>query len=420
MENYTIVLFILGLIILLTALAERIKFSSPILLILAGIVISFIPNFEPVHIDSEIIFLLFLPPLLYDAAVKIPQADFRENFPTISALAFGLVFITTLGIAVVARYLIPGMDWHTSFLLGAILAATDAVAAIGITKNLGLSHKASVILEGESLLNDASALVAYKFALASVMGAVFVWWKAGLNFLFLIGGGILAGFVVAFIMSFLLRIVKNNAVAVNGFLLLSPFVTYLLAEEFHVSGVIAVVVLGFLISQKAKAHLSNEVKKQSDNIWDIVIFMLNGLIFILIGLELKDVILNLDFYSVFMYCFYALIITLVALFIRTWRIFFQRKRLQKALAHPNIKNKGPIISENMLMSFEEGIIISLSGMRGIISLAIAFAIPDTLSNGMAFPMRGAILFITFMVILYSVVGQGLILPVVIKHFNKKL
>lgn len=418
MEHYTIILFILGLIILLTSLAERFNWSSPIFLILSGIGLSFVPGFQPIQIESEIIFLLFLPPLLYDAAIKIPQKDLKEHFSTISSLAFGLVFITTLGIGLLSRYMIPGMTWSLAFLIGSILAATDAVAAIGITKNLGLSRKTSVILEGESLLNDASALVAYKFALASVTGATFIWWKAGLDFGFLIAGGALLGIVLAVVLTFLLRIVKSNATAVNSFLLLGPFVTYLFAEEMEVSGVIAVVVLGFVISSRGKIHFSDKIKKQSENIWDVVIFMLNGLIFILIGLELKEVILDLDRSSIIIYCLYALIITIAAIAIRAWRIFTYKRNIEKGLSNPRYKNRGGL-TENNLISFQESIIISLSGMRGIVSLAIALALPATIHGTTTpFPMRGEILFLTFMVILYSVIGQGLLLPVVIKRLRK--
>jgi Na+/H+ antiporter len=418
MEHYRIVLVILGLIILLTALAERLNWSSPIFLIISGIAFSFMPGFKHVHTDSEVIFLLVLPPLLFDAAIKIPQRDLKEQFSTVGTLAFGLVFITTIGIGLLCRFMIPGMTWSLAFLLGAILAATDAVAAIGVTKNLGLSHKTSVILEGESLLNDASALVAYQFALASVAGAAFIWWKAGLTFMILISGGALLGIVMAFVMGFLLRIVRHNATAVNSFLLLAPFVIYLLAEEIHVSGVIAVVVLGFAISSKAKVHFSQKMNLQSENIWELVIFLLNGMIFILIGLELKEVISNLDRYSIAIYCLYAFIITITAIAIRAWRIFTFRKRIEKGLTNPRFNKKGRI-SENNLISVEESIIISLSGMRGIVSLAIALALPLKMHDGSPFPMRAEILFITFMVIFYSVVGQGLLLPFVIKKLSRQ-
>jgi len=329
-----------------------------------------------------------------------------------------LVFLTTLGIGIISHYMIPEMTWSTAFLLGAILAATDAVAAISIIKNLGLSHKTNIILEGESLLNDASALVAFRFALAAVTGSTFVVWKAGLTFFFLIFGGVLTGILMTIVMIFLLRIVKNNSTAVNSFLLLAPFVTYLLAEEVKVSGVIAVVVLGFIITAKGEVHFSDKVKMQSGHIWEMIIFLLNGLIFILIGLELKEIIQNLDLSSLFTYSLYALVITVVAIAVRAWHILAHKKQLEKALSSSKMQNSRRKVSVNNLISFQESVIISLSGMRGIVSLAIALALPETLEGGTPFPMRAPILFITFMVIFYSVVGQGLILPQVIRFIKK--
>lgn len=415
MEQYTILLIILALIILITALSERISLSSPIMLIISGLLLSFIPDFNEVKVDPEIIFLLFLPPLLYDAAVKIPQHDFKANFRTISSLAFGLVFMTTLGIGALSHYMIPGMSWSTAFVLGAILAATDAVAAIGITKNIGLSHKASVILEGESLLNDASALVAYKFAVAAVAGTVFVWWQAGIEFVLLLLGGAVVGFAVAYIFVFFLRIVRKNRAAVNSFLLLAPFVTYLLAEELNVSGVIAVVVLGFIISSKGKHHFSNEIKMQSAHLWEIIIFLLNGLVFILIGLELNVVGQNVSLQNMGVLSLYALGITILSILIRGLLLFRHRRKLAQAasLRKQNQRHSQNAPNEEIL-SIQECIIISFSGMRGIVSLAIALGIPYFLEDGTPFPLRSEILFITFMVILFTVIGQGLLLPFIVR------
>jgi NhaP-type Na+/H+ or K+/H+ antiporter len=166
MENYSVVIFILAIMIGLSAIADKVRLPYPILLIAAGIGIGFIPSLPDVELNSEIVFLIFLPPLLYDAAFNISYKEFKTNINTIGTLSIGLVFLTVLGIAVTAHYLIPGMTWPLSFVLGAILSATDAVAAMSITKGLGISHKTNTILEGESLVNDASALVAYRFAVA--------------------------------------------------------------------------------------------------------------------------------------------------------------------------------------------------------------------------------------------------------------
>src|SRR5690606_4069278 len=176
-------------------IADKIKLPAPVLLLLAGIGISFLPAMPGIELNPDIVMLLFLPPLLYDAAFNISFKDFKTNFNTINTLAIGLVFITTVGIAAVAYYLIPGMSWPLAFVLGAILSATDAVAAIGITKGLGLPHKTVTILEGESLVNDASALIAYRFAIAAVSSVAFVWWEASFQFLFVLGGGFLVGMI---------------------------------------------------------------------------------------------------------------------------------------------------------------------------------------------------------------------------------
>src|SRR6218665_1582877 len=191
MENYSIIIFILAIVIGLSVFADKAKLPYPILLVIIGVGIGFIPTMNEIEINPEIIFLLFLPPLLYDASFNISPKDFNTNISTISTLAITLVFLTTFWIAVVAHYLIPNITWPLAFVLGAILSATDAVAAISITKGLDISHKTITILEGESLINDASALVAYRFAVAAVMGSAFIIWQATLQFILLLGGGFL-------------------------------------------------------------------------------------------------------------------------------------------------------------------------------------------------------------------------------------
>src|SRR6218665_3437189 len=237
MENYSIVIFIMAVMIGLSAIADKIKLPYPIILIVAGIAIGFIPSIPEIEINPEVIFLLFLPPLLYDAAFNISFKEFRSNINTISTLAISLVFLTASGIAVVAYFIIPGMTWPLAFVLGAILSATDAVAAMSITKGLALSHKTTTILEGESLINDASALITYRFAVAAVTGSAFIFWKATLDFAILMAGGFLVGFVMGKILAFILMRVHKDSLITISFMLLMPFITYLVAEELHVSGV---------------------------------------------------------------------------------------------------------------------------------------------------------------------------------------
>jgi CPA1 family monovalent cation:H+ antiporter len=401
MENYSIVLIILAIVICLSAIADRIRLPYPILLIMAGIVVGFIPALPDVELDPDIVFLIFLPPLLYDAAFNISYSEFKTNRNTIGTLAISLVFITTLGIAVTAHYLIPGMSWPLSFVLGAILSATDAVAAMSITKGLGLSHKTQTILEGESLVNDASALVAYRFAVAAVTGTAFVLWKASLHFLGLMAGGFLVGLVMGRILAFIIQRVQRNSLATISFMLLMPFVTYLVAENLHVSGVIAVVVLGLGIARFSKKIFPDELKLQSKSIWDILIFLLNGLIFILIGLQFPFVIKKISNHLILPYIGYAFIIAVIALLLRLARVFLQRKNLFRAFLKKNSR-----VTAEALLDVKNSLIIGWSGMRGIVSLAIAIGLPEELSDGKPFPERDTIIFISVVVVLFTLIVQG--------------
>lgn len=416
MENYSIIIFILAIVIGLSAFADTIKLPQPILLIIVGVAIGFIPTMSEIEINPEIIFLIFLPPLLYDASFNISPKHFKTNLSTISTLAIPLVFLTTFWIAVVAHYTIPNMTWPLAFVLGAILSATDAVAAISITKGLGISHKTITILEGESLINDASALVAYRFAIATAMGSAFIIWKATLQFVLLLGGGFLVGFIMAKILSSILNRVHKNTNVTISFMLLMPFVTYLIAEHLHVSGVIAVVILGLAIARFSKKIFPETLKNQSRSLWDIIIFLLNGLIFILIGLNFRYILKGIDNDMILPYIGYAFIITLVALLIRMVRIFLQKINLQKAFQNNKRKRK---ISADALLDFNNSIILGWSGMRGIVSLAIAIGIPKELEDGSPFPQRTVIIFISVAVVLMTLIGQGLTLPWIVKKLSVK-
>jgi len=413
MENYSIILIILALMTGLSAWADKIKLPSPVILLTAGVAIGFLPFMPEIELQPEIVFLIFLPPLLYDAAFNISFHSFKTNINTIGTLAVGLVFLTTCGIAVIARYTIPDMNWPLAFVLGAILSATDAVAAISITKGLGLSHNTTTILEGESLVNDASALVAYQFAVAAVSGVAFVFWKASVTFLVLIGGGFLVGLISSRILGILLRAVRRNSMAALSFTLVAPFSTYLIAEEFHVSGVIAVVILGLGISRLSALKFPETIRQQSKAIWDMIVFLLNSFIFILIGLEFPIVARAIPADRILPYIGYALLIAIAALLLRMVRVFLQKTNLDRAFS-----SKRRRINEAALLTFEESLVISWSGIRGIVSLAIAIGLPRTI-DGLPFPMRADIIFIATVVVIFTIIGQGLSLPWIYKWVKVK-
>jgi len=398
--------------ILASGMAGKVKLPVPVLLLIIGIAIGFVPAIPDIELNPEIVMLLFLPPLLYDAAFNISFKDFKININTISTLAIGLVFLTTAGIALIAHFMIPGMSWPLAFVLGAILSATDAVAAMGITKGLGLPHSTITILEGESLVNDASALVAYRFAVAALTGIAFVWWKASLQFLLVLGGGFLTGLIIARLLAYALRFFRTNDMVIISLMLLMPFVTYLVAEHFKVSGVIAVVVLGLGMSRLSREKFPNHIKEQSRHFWDVIIFLLNGLIFLLIGLQYPFVLKKLPASQVWPYIGYAVVIALAALLIRLARVYLQQFNLNKAFQS---KRR---ISQEALFDSKTSFIITWSGMRGIVSLAIAIGLPVNLENGQPFPMRNELIFLSIAVVLLSLLGQGLSLPWVVKKLGK--
>uniref|UniRef100_UPI003AF08AA8 cation:proton antiporter n=1 Tax=Dysgonomonas gadei TaxID=156974 RepID=UPI003AF08AA8 len=292
MEYYHVILFLLAIAIAISVLAPKVKIPYPVLLMVAGIAVGFIPSFHYVPIDPDVVFLLFLPPLLYDAAVNMPFKDFKANFGTISMMAVTLVFISMIAIAIVARFLIPDISWPVAFVIGAILSPPDAIATSGITKSLSLSHRTNTILEGESLINDASALTAYRIALGVATGGIFSAWEAGLEFVVTILGGCLIGAIMAFLFGYTVSRVKLESTAIVSLNLMLPFVAYQFAEELNVSGVLAVVFMGVLIAGRVHKNklLSEVTRGQSRSVWSIIIYLLSGLVFILIGLELPQVL----------------------------------------------------------------------------------------------------------------------------------
>lgn len=420
MENYSIVLFILGVMVVLSAIATRIKVSYPILLVTAGIGIGFIPGVPTIILNPEIIFLIFLPPLLFDAAFNISYKDLRRNLATVGTLAIPLVFLTTTAIAVLVHYLIPGMSWPISFALGAILSPPDAVAATNVTKGLGLSHRTVTILEGESLVNDASGLIAFRFAVAAITGTGFILWKAQLQFMLVALGGVIVGICIGRILAFfLLRVYHNNLIAISA-IILSPFIAYLLAEEFHLSGVLAVVTLGITLAVHSGRLVSAETKRQNKSFWDVMIFLLNGLIFILIGLQFRSVIDSINHEDILPFIGYSFLISFIMLVLRIIWIFGHSNNLKKAIDKrtQNMMGFRTRLYADEKIDWRNSLIIGWAGMRGIVSLASALSLPLVLQDGSPFVQREAVIFISIVVVLITLIVQGLTLPLLVKVLNK--
>jgi len=418
MEEFKIVIFLMVILISLTAIVNKRKFPFPILLVAAGLVIGFVPQLPDLALDPDIVFIVILPPLLYDAAAKTSWHEFRTAIRPISALAITLVFFTTVAVAITAHYLIPGFSWPLAFVLGAVVSPPDAVAASGIIKGLGLNKKVITILEGESLVNDASALIAYRYAVTAVTTGTFIFWKAGLQFLLVAGVGIIIGIVIGYLFVLAHKKIENNAVVETSLTLLAPYVSYLAAEQFHMSGVLAVVTTGLVISWRAPEVFSYHARMRIKGVWETLVFLLHGFVFILIGLQLPSIIKDLGNYPFSQILGYGLLISAVTIVVRIiWvfagvssQTFFQKKKKTSDKLSAN---------DNQDSTWKNVLVVAWTGTRGVISLAAALALPLLLEDGTPFPKRHSIIFLAFVVIFVTLVVQGLSLPLLIRWLKIK-
>ena len=406
------------ILISLTAIVNKRKLPFPVLLVVAGLIIGFIPQLPDLALDPDVVFIIILPPLLYDAAAKTSWHEFKTSIRPISALAITLVFFTTVAVAVAAHYIIPGFSWPLAFVLGAVVSPPDAVAASGIIKGLGLNKKVITILEGESLVNDASALIAYRYAITAVTTGTFIFWKAGLQFLLVAGLGILIGIIVGYLFVLAHKKIENNPVVETSLTLLSPYVSYLAAEQFHMSGVLAVVSTGLVISWRSPEVFSYQARMRSRVVWDTLVFLLHGFVFILIGLQLPSIIKDLGNYPISEILGYGLLISAVTIVVRIiWvfagvssQTFFQKKkRTTNDLSAGHSQDS----------TWKNVLVVAWTGTRGVISLAAALALPLVLEDGTAFPKRHSIIFLAFVVIFVTLVVQGLSLPLLIRWLKIK-
>lgn len=403
--NLLLILALFFAMALLYLLSQRWKISYPIFLVIGGLGISFIPGIPPINIDPDIVFLIFLPPLLFEAAWYTSWNEFWKWKRSILLLGFGLVLITSVAIAYFSVSIIPGFTLALGFLLGGIISPPDAVAATSVLKGVDMPKRGLTMLEGESLVNDAASLTVFRFALACILTGQFVFQKAATDFIILSVMGVIVGLVIAHILYFVLRYWAKSSSITTPITLIAPYLMYIVAEQFHWSGVLAVVSGGLFLSFRSNDFLNYHTRLQTKEVWATVGFLLNGFVFILIGLELPVIVEGLEGYSIDEAINYALIISAIVIIARIILVYLVTfiPRLS-----PKIRKREK--SPGVKLPF----IIGWAGMRGVVSLASALAIPLTLSNGEAFPHRNLILFITFIVILVTLVFQGLTLPIFLK------
>lgn len=407
MHGVELIFVLLAAVTVLAAIAERTTVPYPIFLVLGGAALGLIPGVPSVELDPDLVFLLFLPPVLFSAAYFTSWRDFRNNLRPIGLLATGCVFTTTLAVAAVGHAVIDGLNWPAAFVLGAIVAPPDAAAATAIFQRLGVPRRLVTVLEGESLVNDASALVAYRFAVAAVVTGGFSAWSAGGRFILIAGGGIAIGLVAGRLMSVVVPRIGTPSLGIMASLL-SPAAIYILAEQIEVSGVLAVVAAGIVFGRSSSITLNPVTRIRALPVWEFAIFLSNGLVFILIGLQLRTVAEGIDGRSSGEILVAALAISATVILIRfVW--VYPATYLPRLI--PRVRASEPFPPWQMPA------IVSWAGLRGIVSLAAALALPHETDAGAPFPDRDLIIFLTFAVILATLVGQGLSLEPIVKRLR---
>nr|ACN18076.1 Na+/H+ antiporter [uncultured bacterium BLR5] len=397
-----LILIILGLVMV----ANKLRLAYPIVLVLGGLALSFSTKFSNITIDPELVFFIFLPPLLYEAAWQISWKEFWKWRRVITVFAFPIVVITALVIALVSSALIPGFTLALGFLLGAIISPPDAISATTIMRRVNVSRSLVSIVEGESLLNDASSLIVFRFAIAAVVTGQFHFREAAVSFFLVVLMGILIGLLVGTIFYAIHRWLPTTPSIEIVLTVVTPYCMYYLAESFHFSGVLAVVSGGLFLSNRRQRMLNFRSRIEGVNVWNSLVFVLNGFIFMLLGLQLPAVTRQLGDTSLSKAIGYGLLISIVLIVTRMFCTLIaspfstlMSRFITVADPHPGWKNP---------------IILGWSGMRGVVSLAMALSIPLVAGEGTPFPYRNLILFITFIVILLTLVFQGLTLPWVIQ------
>jgi CPA1 family monovalent cation:H+ antiporter len=410
-EQLPFMLALVAAIVLIEMLATKLKIAYPVLLVVAGLFISFIPGLPVVKVDPNMIFFIFLPPLLFEASWNISFKEMRKWWRIIGSFAFLVVLFSALAVAVLTSWFIPGFTLALGFLLGGIVSPPDAVSTGAITRFVKIPKATTAILEGESLLNDASSLIIFRFALVAVGTGQFIFQQALINFSWMVVSGIAIGLIFGWVFMQAHKRLPTDASSDIALTLIEPYFLYWVAEQVHSSGVLAVVTGGLFLSNKRLTFLSSSSRVKGYSFWDAFIFILNGIVFMLIGLELPEIVTGLraegtSLNSAIAYGIWVTVILIMARIISSYVALIATLIFRPGVA-PSRNNPRRMWRVPLLLGW--------TGMRGVVSLAAALAIPPLLENGTPFPHRNLILFITFMVILLTLLTQGLTLPYFIRR-----
>lgn len=406
---HTLLPFLLAMIVaivLLNMWANKLKIAYPILLVVGGLLVSIMPGLPMVRINPDLIFFIFLPPLLFEASWAISFKEMKKWWRIIGSFAFLVVLFTALSVAVVTSHYIPGFTLALGFLLGGIVSPPDAVSTGAITKFVKIPNSTSAILEGESLLNDASSLIIFRFALIAVGTGQFVWQQATLSFLWMVIGGVGIGLLLAYLFVYAHKHLPLDAQSTITLTVIEPYFMYWVAEQIHCSGVLAVVSGGLYMSARRLDFLNSASRIQGFSVWGSMVFVLNGVVFLIIGLELPEIVEGMREEGIPLRTAFGYGVLVTGVLIAARMISSYTALLATLVFRPGVMPQARSRRRLWLMP----LLLGWTGMRGVVSLASALAIPITLDNGAEFPERNLILFVTFVVILLTLLVQGLTLP----------
>lgn len=398
-------IFLMGVALVLVGLSLKIKIPYPLFLIIGGAFLGFTPGLRELYFDPSSILLIVLPPALYYAAYNIPFKEFKRHINDILWLALGLVLITTLIIGILFKWFFPEIPWAVAFAFGAIISPPDAIAATAIMRRFAISPRLLAIAEGESLINDATALLLYRLALTALFAGTFSFLDANVEFIKIALGGLLVGLAAGYLFHLFSSHFFNPVLAV-AFSFIIPYITYIIADDLQVSGVLAVVVCGLLGSHFLPTHFSAQTRVLGWASWDIFMILMNAFVFILIGIELHQVVKTLSIEQMLLYLVYGMIITIALVVIRFFWIYLRSRALCKCVT---LEERRHIMNESAILSW--------SGMRGIVSLTAALALPYYLSNQQPLPGRELVILLVFIVTLLTLLIPGLTLSALIRYLK---
>jgi CPA1 family monovalent cation:H+ antiporter len=401
-------LILMGLLLAIAALlvaAPALHVPYPILLVLGGLALGFIPGVPTLQLPPELVLIAFLPPLLYSAAFFTSLRELRENIRPIGTLAVGLVLATMTAVAVVAHAMVDDMSWGAAFVLGAVVAPTDPLAASAIMHRLGVPRRAITIVEGESLVNDGTALVLYRVAVTAVVAGTFSVWEASWRLVWSVVGGVAIGLVVGFLVAFVRRRIDNPPVEVT-IALITGYLAFIPANAAQASGVLAVVTAGVYLGWRTPELTSFQTRLSGSAVWEIFTFVINAVLFALIGLQLPSILDALTGYAGTKLVWWGVLVTVTVVVTRLVFVPVFTYLPKRFLGSFGGNNPAPPVNRSMVVAW--------AGMRGAVSLAAALAVPLLTDAGSPFPQRDLIVFLTFCVILGTLVVQGLTLPMLIR------